>query len=504
MKKIFFTGILAAATLSLLISCGGDNTKISDVNDAESNGGGGEIAAADKTGEAAEERLYPDLEARDFGGYEFTFLTRTITNENWTDWDHRDIFAEEANGDVINDAVYGRNRKIESKYNINIKEITVEQGVFTSNITKSVRAEDDVYDAVCIHLIGELATLASDGSLTDLFKMPHIGLDMPWWNQNCVRDLSIGHKLFVIQGDLLILDNDALEAMIFNKTLIKDYGLESPYDIVKRGEWTFDKLLEMSKGIARDLNGDGAMYFADDLFGATVQADTAASFLVSGGEKIAGKDENDYPALTFGSEKCYRILEIVSEINMNSNEYVNTHRHNSQHKVHDILTNMMSENRVLFSWIRMRVAEAMRAIETDFGIIPCPKSDKSQEKYITRNNPHTSAGVSIPVTASDPERTGMILEDLCAESKYTLQPAYYEINLRGKFVRDDDSQEMLDIILSNTAYDIGAIYDFGGFLDTLLHYGRDQKTDYASAFERVKGRMESDIEKIIAAFGNLG
>ena len=62
------------------------------------------------------------------------------------------------------------------------------------------------------------------------------------WNQNVVRDLSIGRKLFVIQGDLLIMDNDAMEAMIFNKTVLKDNGLESPYDIVKRGEWTFDNM----------------------------------------------------------------------------------------------------------------------------------------------------------------------------------------------------------------------------------------------------------------------
>jgi hypothetical protein len=164
---------------------------------------------------------------------------------------------------------------------------------------------------------------------------------------------------------------------------------------------------------------------------------------------------------------------------------------------------MMEENRALFSWIRMRIVERLRAMETDFGIIPLPKLDAQQENYYTHNNPHTGAGISIPRSNKNLERTGMILEDLSAESRYTLQPAYYELNLRGKFVRDDDSQEMLDIILSNTAYDIGYIYDFGGFAMSIIHYGRDRKTEYVSTYERFEPRMQSDIEKMIETYENL-
>jgi hypothetical protein len=97
----------------------------------------------------------------------------------------------------------------------------------------------------------------------------------------------------------------------------------------------------------------------------------------------------------------------------------------------------------------------------------------------------------------------MILEDLCAESKYTLKPAYYEINLRGKYARDDESQDMLDIILSNTAHDLGHIYNFGGFADIVLRYGQDKKTEYASAFEKAVSKMEKDIEKMVTAYEKL-
>ncbi|MCL2158994.1 MAG: hypothetical protein FWH48_06280 [Oscillospiraceae bacterium] len=496
-KHSLFILVISSIVFITMVSCSNSE----DINKNDSTSQNQNIPDGETTEEPAEARLYPDFDPVDFGGYEFTFLTRTIDSPGWVEWDHRDIFAEEQNGDRINDAVFNRNTKIEEKYNIKINEIVVENPGTITMTQKSVKAGDDIYDAVCTHLL-EAANLAQGGNLLNLFGIPNIDLSKSWWNQGCVEDLSIARKLFVAQGDLLIMDNDAMEAMIFNKSLLKDLALDSPYDIVKSGEWTFDKLYEMSMGVSKDLNGDGKMDYQDDMFGFLLQADTDLGFLVSGGEKICAKDENDYPMITFGSERCYRVMDMVSKFNLDTDNFVNLHR------VPDSLGStvqiqIMEENRALFSWIRMRTVERLRGMETDFGIIPCPKLDKAQEKYITHNNPHTGTGISIPSVASDLERTGMILEDLSAESKYTLQPAYYEINLRGKYVRDDESQEMLDIILSNTAYDIGYIYDFGSFSMTILLFGRDKKTEYASTFEKMKEKMQIDIDKTIAAYENI-
>jgi len=345
---------------------------------------------------------------------------------------------------------------------------------------------------------------AQNGYYVDFFSVPNLDLTKPWWNQGTIKDLSIMNKLFILQGDLLVMDNDAMEAMIFHKGLLRDNALEDPYVIVKNGEWTFDKLIEMSKGVAKDLNGDGQMYIKDDLFGCIVQADTNVSFFVSGGEKVCSKDENDYPIVTFGSERGYNICDKISELMLDETNVVHLHRYENKFPIYDEQVNMMQQNRALFSWIRMRIVERLRGMEMDFGILPLPKLDKAQDKYITHMNPHTGAGISIPVTAGDLERTGMILEDLSAESRYTLQPAYYEINLKGKYARDDESQEMLDIILANTAHDIGYVYNFGGFaMDAMLRHGQNKKSDYASSFEKAQSKMEKDIEKVVAAYEKI-
>ena len=415
--------LIAALIISVMVSCQAGNTgetgkkdddkaEIPKQDDGQDNNG-------EEEKEAATERLYPELEAKDFGGYEFTFLGRTIVNPDWVEWDHRDLVAEEMNSDVINDAVYIRNTKIEEKYNIVIKEIIDTDAA--SKLTKSVKASDDNYDVFCPHIM-ELANLAQGGNLVDVFKMPYLDLTKPWWDQGTIRDLSIINKLFILQGDLLIMDNDAMEAMIFHKGLWQEHELEDLYDIVKKGEWTFDKLIEMSKGVAKDLNGDGEMYIKDDRFGCITQADTNVSFFVSGGDKICAKDANDYPIITFGSERSYRICEKMSELMLDEDNVVHLHRYEGKFPIYDEQVKMMEENRALFSWIRMRIVERLRGMEMDFGILPLPKLDSAQENYITHMNPHTGAGISIPVSASDLERTGMILEDLAAESRYTLQP----------------------------------------------------------------------------------
>ncbi|MCL2816269.1 MAG: extracellular solute-binding protein [Oscillospiraceae bacterium] len=494
-KKTILLVSAAILLLSLFLgSCQTGSEKDDDKNT-------GNPEQAETAGDQKEANIYPDLEAKDFGGYEFTFLSRL--NSNWftEEWDHRDLFSEKINGEIINDAIFNRNKKIEEKYNIKINEIAVQYDQFIPKVSQAVKAGDDIYDTLCTHLVSEIATLAQGGNIIDLFSMPVIDFAKPWWNQGGIKDLSIARKLFILPGDLFILGNDSMEAMIFNKSVLKENALENPYEIVKAGEWTFDKLIIMIKGVSKDLNGDGKMDPKDDMFGCLLQADTDLSFIVSGGEKICAKDENDYPVITFGSDKCYRITEAVSALMLDTDNVVNLHRLGELGYPTQI--QMMEENRALFSWVRMRVVESLRGMEMDFGIIPLPKLDNTQEKYITHMNPYTGVGVSITPVASNLERTGMILEDLCAESKYTLQPAYYEINLRGKFVRDDDSYEMLDIILSNTAYDIGYIYDFGGFANTILFFGTNKKTEYASTFEKMEPKMQIDIDKTIEMYEKI-
>ena len=62
---------------------------------------------------------------------------------------------------------------------------------------------------------------------------------------------------------------------------------------------------------------------------------------------------------------------------------------------------------------------------------------------------------------NDPEFTGVMLEALSMESYRTLNPAVYEISMSGKYLRDEESYEMYQIIQNSGVYDFNWNYGAG-------------------------------------------
>jgi len=502
MKKIISLLLISIMVSMFFISCDAAEKAVVEAETPTD-------AAADdsNTGETENnaERLYPDVPGdAAFDGYDFSFLTVYDSGIDWTDWDPRDIYAETENGDLLNDAVYKRNTIIEEKYNITITETRVLRSAFNTRLRNAVNSGDNDFDAAMPYL-QEVVSYAQQGWLTDLHSIPYMDLSKPWWNQSCVSQMSVGGHLYFVQSDITVIDNDAMEAMVFNKDIIQQNELASPYELVNEGKWTLDKLIEMSKNVSADLNGDGVMDLKDDRFGLVVQRTSFLSFYAAAGGTIVEKDRDDLPYINFSNEKNYSLLTKLTEMMQDKQNVVDLHRYEGKFAIYDEQAKMFSEGRGLFMWLRMRVVENLRNMDADFGIIPMPKSDEFQKNYIGRMNHNVSTVLTVTKTHDNPERTGIILEALACESKYTLQPAYYELNLKTKFARDSESEAMLDIIYDtqNMLYDLAEIYNFGDFTGTIRGIPtHDRNADYASQFEKYEPRMQKDIEKIIENYEN--
>ena len=61
--------------------------------------------------------------------------------------------------------------------------------------------------------------------------------------------------------------------------------------------------------------------------------------------------------------------------------------------------------------------------------------------------------MSIPISA-DPELVSLIVEALSISSEDNVYPVYRVEALRGLYLSDTDSYEMLDIVLNNVSWDI--------------------------------------------------
>ncbi|MCL2518941.1 MAG: hypothetical protein FWF15_10305, partial [Oscillospiraceae bacterium] len=215
-------------------------------NDAEPDNGKPYLAETDDAviGETTteENRILPNLSAdTNFNGYTFNVLIRDTGDE----WTPRDVFAEKENGDLINDAVYRRNRVIEEKYNFKIEQKVVFEYI-GNPITKAVASGDNEFD-IAYPFLCDVPDLAQKGYFVDLLRVPNLDLTRLWWDAKATAALSVGGKLYFTAGDLMLMNFDACPGILFNKTLLDDNNLQNPYDLVDKNEWTINKLYEMSR-----------------------------------------------------------------------------------------------------------------------------------------------------------------------------------------------------------------------------------------------------------------
>jgi hypothetical protein len=143
---------------------------------------------------------------------------------------------------------------------------------------------------------------------------------------------------------------------------------------------------------------------------------------------------------------------------------------------------------------------ALRDAEFEYGIIPYPKYDENQAAYYTMADGfHTLLG--IPKTSPDLTMTAVITEALNAYSYKDVVPVYYEVALKVKFTRDDESVQLLDIISDGTIYDFGYFYDnWTGFAFMMQDLMRDRSNNFASYYESRLNAAQNQFENVLNAY----
>lgn len=453
-------------------------------------------ASADES-ETEDERIKPNIpESADFGGDTITFLH--WYNPAWTETvrQSRDIYAEGITGEAINDAVYNRNVKIEDAYKVKIA-LQLEQSTdIASMVGQQVTAGDSTYDVV-YQILSAAPALIQKSYFHNLFNVPNIDLEKPWWDQNSISSLSTMGILPLVSTSINVNDKDATAALAFNKTIAENNQLEDLYTLVREGKWTYDKLTEMAEATYNDSNGDGTMT-PDDVYGFLGGRDVIDSLYHGSGSQFITKNENDEFVFTFGTERDVDVISKGIDI-VNSSWYFNHHAWKDQS---DILYRQIFETgHGLFFWMRLDDVTNMRAGDADFGIIPIPKYEEAQDKYYSLVSQHTTGLMSIPITCTGDElsEVGMVLEALAAESHYTLIPEYIETSLKTKNSRDAESADMLDIILGNRVFDPMNVYSFANFGDAIMDAADANNKDMASLIKSKEKLVNKSIEKVLKA-----
>ncbi len=477
-KYITAALLLAAA----LVSCG--TTEPAD-KVPETNAGTDTAAVT----ETADEGPKPILPERDWEGYEFHLL-----NGNTSDW--MMIFtvdAEAETGDSLNDAIFRRNSAVEDQFNISLVEINDSNAV--SMAKKAVSAGDAQYDLL-LTTKGNALDLVLQNYLYDYADIPYIDTSAPWWIQGSMESMSIANRVFYGISMFDTTHYDGVRTFFFNKQMIEAFDLENPYDLVKEGRWTVDKLQEMGLAVAQDLDGDGKWGEADQ-YGYCTWSSVGGQTLMTGANASLSvhKDADDMPYYDMNSdyyiERLTRYTELIKMPGF-FNQAAQTGNNGG--------VKFFKAGRSLFYNECMGNAQKLRQMDIDFGILPGPKWDEAQEEYYNcGGNPYF---MCVLTTNADLERTGIVMESLSYESMSTVKVAAYDEMLEGKVSRDNDSEAMLDIIYTTLVYDhpIASTYLNEQITDNYMFKG---KTDYASFFTKFESKITKEIAKYIDAYDQI-
>lgn len=446
MKKRILS-VFLLMTMLAAVSCGGDLPSGNDTTV------GTDGSSTDSPAETTSGRDVSDLpESYNLNGYKLRVLYKT-RSANQTSMD--EVAPDEANGDVLNDTIYDRNVKLFSKYNFSIENLYADDVL--SEVFKITAAGDDEYD-VALPYFDAAAEQVSTGIFVDLNTVPNLDLTKNYWDQNFHTSTSLAGKNFFTVGDIMVADDDVLLMILYNSDLAEDLGIENLYDAVREGRWTYDLLRKYVKQSANDLDGDGKIT-EDDIAGFLwAKNNCLAPHLAAVNQMIFTKDKDDLPVISSDLDRAYKVFDILGEL-LDQNRYSLEWTQFGSDQV-KVITTLVSNKQVLFqNLILSQLRRLYRDVSADFGMLPMPKLDESQENYYTTIWKSFQA-IAIPSTCQNLSEVGFILEALAAGSD-KLNNAYYNICLESKYTRDPESFEMIELARQNVLYDIGFIYDWG-------------------------------------------
>jgi len=446
----------------------------------------------------AEQEIVADIEDRsaiddlgefDFGGHEFKVYNRISDG-----WANCRMNFEEITGEVYQDAVFNRNRKLEDRFNIKISTV---EWVFTDaeirKIKNMILSGDNQYDLFTCRT-AQAYGLAQEGLLNGIKELTYIDFGKKYWDSHLTSQLTILNRKYFAVSAFDTTFYDYSYVLVFNKQLIQNYGLENPFELVESGKWTYDKFAEMAKTGTVDLNGDGKMD-KNDAWGYVARSnDVLPGFWVAGGVTAAVKDGDDIPQNTMGAEKFLTVIDKIFQITHGNGIYFNSDQQT-----------MFADGNVLFNDVDLYMLKNLRAMETDFGILPYPKFDDKQAEYHTRLGGGDVFFTDISSPKESLERTSVILEAMACESLKSVIPAYYDIMLKTKFARDEESEKMIDYIVDHRVFDWVDVIWVGEIRDTLLNDMFNKKNNtLVSLNEKLENIFNKKRDGMVEAFSALG
>ena len=98
--------------------------------------------------------------------------------------------------------------------------------------------------------------------------------------------------------------------------------------------------------------------------------------------------------------------------------------------------------------------------------------------------------------------TSMVLEGLASKSYKKVIPAFYDIALKTKGTRDDESSEMIDMIRDGLTFDFGYLNSgaLGGVGHLWVNLIRNNNANVTSEYDAKKDKYEEKLNDLLKVY----
>jgi hypothetical protein len=455
MKKLITLFLALILVLSMFAACNtpetpaGESTPPKDNGDVTPAPGGSE--GGDEQPETNEYEAIGLPEDINLGG-------NVITVYHWaTGQAEFNVTDDQLDGDPIADSVYKKNLYTEQLLNVELEFYDWEY--LGNGLAQMLDACDKLKNAMSdasssVDVIANYSRVAPTGAIHglcyDLTSLDNLDISKEWWPQNLKNEISLFDSVMFLSGDVSTTLILMTYGVFYNKTLTESYGLGNIVQLVDDGEWTIDKLIEVTKVGYEDIDTVSGKSNGDQ-FAITFDYWNADALVQGCGFKLLENTADGIRLATnFATPTFGDFLEKLGKWSATDNVLDDSSYSGAP-------ATSFLDGRATFTISSLNFGFQLQETDVDYGIIPIPKLNKAQPNYIT-TAANSYSMYSIGRQTKHAEEAAAVLQTLGYYGLKYSTPAVFEVTVQGKFSKDEDTMRLLNTLKNGVQFDLGLLY----------------------------------------------
>ena len=453
----------------------------------------------------------------DLDQYDLNYGGETITLLYWKDVERPEFEQKEITNDNVLDAIYDRTISVEDRLNIDLEFIPMYaaygDGVreeFLRHIDAVRLAQTHDYDIIATMARTE-AGLAIRGHLQDLSRVEesYINLEKPWWPKTLVDTVSFGNgSYYFVSGDMSTNVIHMMHMIFINKDMFADLKMDLPYQDVRDGKWTIDRMIEITKDVWIDLDGNNVQS-KDDQLGFCALNYVCDSFYPAANMRYFEQDDLEMLKISpdYTSAKAVRLFSKLGDWASGNAIWIT----NSSKADKNSDTRSLFRKGKTLMWLEhacyLESSLGYGRVDFDYGVVPTPKYDENQVNYYTgMGNPWSLYGIFVDLDDRGDKQEALsmvtaVLECYASENYRIVIPELFEVNMQLKYLSSDDDRTMLEYVRSGIVFDLGKI--FAADTDNLPERASNAivaNSSWSDTYPKYLPSAEEKLKKIVSDF----